>query len=76
MQTVLAREAPYVVGVELTRRNLLALLAKLDGNPPNSACTLERQGFFVKAVENEAHYSDRLAGGLHVDTEYAIRRAQ
>ena len=26
--------------VELTRRNLMSLLAKLDGNPPGSACTL------------------------------------
>jgi hypothetical protein len=56
-----------VVGVELTRRNLEALLAKLDGNPPNSRCTLidETDTMFVKAVENAEHYTARLPGAVH-----------
>ena len=32
--------------VELSRRNLLSLLAKLDGHPPNSACW--REGMLVE----------------------------
>jgi hypothetical protein len=46
--------------VELTRRNLVTLLAKLDD--PDSARTLLREGWAVKAVEDEAHYTDRPHG--------------
>lgn len=59
-------------GVELTRRNLEVLLAKLDGNPPDSACTIEKDGFFVKAVENDEHYTDHQPGIMHPDTEAAL----
>lgn len=61
----------WPVGVELTRRNLNALLAKLDGNPPNSACTLTAPGstFFVKAVEDVEHYADRQPGRMVEETE-------
>lgn len=64
----------WPVGIELTRRNLNALLAKLDGNPPNSACTILAPGstFFVKAVEDSEHYTDRRAGIMHPDTEAAL----
>jgi hypothetical protein len=63
-----------VVTVELTRRNLEALMAKLDGYPEGSACTIcagTSQGgpLLVKAVENAAHYGDRPPGALHRDTE-------
>lgn len=48
--------------VELTRRNLESLLAKLDD--PLSACSLvdgERR-IMVTAVEDDSHYSDRSPG--------------
>jgi hypothetical protein len=68
--------------IELTRRNLLSLLAKLDGNPPNSACTIgepigaagsfERPMWFVKAVEDVEHYADRPPGPMVEETERAL----
>lgn len=49
--------------VVLSRRNLLTLLAKLDGHPPNSACTIgggtDAPGLFVKAEEDDVHYASR-----------------
>jgi hypothetical protein len=47
--------------VTLSRHNLLTLLAKLDGYPSNSACTIALPGvegpeLVVRAEENEAHY--------------------
>lgn len=62
--------------VELTRRNLEALLVKLNGHPPNSACTIMNDGWRVKAVENAAHYADRPAGVMHDETEVAISRPE
>lgn len=55
------------VSVELTRRNLVALLQKLDAEGETSA-TLYKPGagdnslLFVKAVEDEEHYLLRPAG--------------
>jgi hypothetical protein len=48
--------------LELTRRNLEGLLAKLDD--PDSARTLMDPDFkiYVKAVEDEEHYADRPEG--------------
>lgn len=48
--------------VELTRRNLESLLAKLDD--PNSRRTLidPDDQIAVRAVENEEHYKDRAPG--------------
>ena len=68
------KEHNGVVGIELTRRNLKALLAKLDGNPPNSACTLvdRTNAAYVKAVEDVEHYADRAPGALHEDTAKAL----
>jgi hypothetical protein len=67
---------PVALGVELTRRNLLSLLAKLDGHPADSACTIQSpDGFLVKAVEDDAHYSDRRAGHMHPETEKMTRTA-
>ena len=57
-----------VYGVELTRRNLLVLLSKLDRS--DSAKTLMTGGsFFVRAVEDDAHYADRTPGPMHPDDE-------
>lgn len=69
-----------LVNVELTRRNLLTLLAKLDGNPPDSACTIAKivggdNEFYltVKAVEDFAHYGGGVQpGSMHEDTERAL----
>lgn len=53
--------------VELTRRNLTALLSKLDGNPPGSFCTIIDPDYrvAVKAVEDAEHYSERAPGDMH-----------
>lgn len=64
------------ITIELTRRNLLALLAKLDGHPPDSGCEL-RKTFYgaqvaVRAVENDAHYADHDPGALHPATERSL----
>jgi hypothetical protein len=54
--------------IELTRRNLEVLLAKLDD--PASARTLcdGTTGFAVTAVENEAHYANRAPGEVYMPT--------
>ena len=64
---------PFVT-IELTRRNLLVLLAKLDGNPPNSACTIfdSKGRVAVKAVEDAEHYSDREPGRMAAETEAVL----
>ena len=57
-----------VYGVELTRRNLVVLLSKLDRT--DSAKTIMTGGsFFVRAVEDDAHYADRTPGPMHPDDE-------
>lgn len=57
-----------VYGVELTRHNLVVLLSKLDRS--DSAKTLMTGGsFFVRAVEDDAHYADRTPGPMHPDDE-------
>ena len=70
--------------IVLSRRNLLTLLEKLDGHPPNSACTImapPQYGVWaVKAEEDGEHYlgSHRpatlrgMAGRMHPDTEQAL----
>jgi hypothetical protein len=62
----------------LSRRNLEALLAKLDGHPPGSACTIvggsDAEGWTVRAEENGAHYADRPAGMMVADTEIHITK--
>ncbi len=72
--------------VVLSRRNLETLLAKLDGNPPDSACTImapsEYGRWAVKAEENDVHYAhpDREVGPehgrMHPDTEAALLERQ
>jgi hypothetical protein len=58
--------------VELTRSNLIALLVKLDGHPPESACTIKQDGWYVRAVENVEHYADRARGRMVGETEVGI----
>lgn len=64
--------------MELTRTNLRVLLSKLDGNPPNSACTIgghpDADGWYVRAVEDEVHYADRPRGLMHDATEQALEQ--
>lgn len=65
--------------IVLSRRNLLTLLEKLDGHPPNSACTIgapPQYGHYeVKAEPDHVHYFHRdreahgVAGAMHPDTE-------
>lgn len=52
--------------LELTRRNLITLLMKLDD--PKSARTLVdgTGGIIVRAVENDEHYSDRPHGEVYM----------
>lgn len=62
--------------IELTRRNLETLLAKLDD--PLSARTLgkrdEAGGFIlVKAVEDEEHYADRAPGEVYMPSSGEYR---
>lgn len=73
---------PETHTIELTRRNLTALLLKLDGHPPHSACTisepitacaLERPLWSVKAVEDIEHYRDREPGKMIEETERLLR---
>lgn len=63
------RDGRGLVVVELTRRNLQALLAKLDGHPAGSLRTIVKQGVAVRAVEDESHYADEVPGRMHSDTE-------
>ena len=72
-----------VVGVVLSRRNLLTLLAKLDGAPSGSACTIlapvQYGTFFVKGEEDGPHYfhpereARGEAGAMHPATEHVLR---
>lgn len=67
------------IEVTLSRKNILTLLAKLDGNPPDSACTIVGGdgaiGLIMRAEEDDVHYAElgRPAGIMHPDTEDAIR---
>lgn len=69
--------------IVMSRRNLETLLAKLDGNPPDSACEIGAPiiygNFWVKAEENGPHYAHEsrgdvagIAGRMHPDTEAII----
>jgi hypothetical protein len=66
-----------VIEVVLSRRNLTSLLAKLNGYPPNSACTITRDcGEFghlvVRAEPDSEHYDERSPGAMHPITEAAL----
>lgn len=66
--------------IVLSRSNLLALIAKLDGYPLDSACTLvggsSAPGVKLKAEEDEVHYKDRNRGSYHISTELRIKEVQ
>ena len=73
--------SPTKIAITLSQRNLLTLLAKLDGYPPDSACTITSSGvdgptLEVHAEVDEEHYGDRpeAPGPMHPDTEARIRR--
>lgn len=54
--------------VELTRRNLTILLAKLD-DPLSMATLVDGQDkIAVRAVEDSKHYTDRAAGTMLMPT--------
>lgn len=50
------------ITLRVSRRNLLTLLAKLDGNPPDSACTILGPIVWpattLIAEEDDVHYND------------------
>lgn len=50
--------------LELTRRNLEVLLAKLDDPLSQRTLLCPDQKIYVKAVENEEHYADRKPGEM------------
>ena len=69
----------------VSRRNLRALLAKLDGHPPGSACTLIAPAHYglvlISAEEDEVHYANlervsagigEVPGSMHSDTEVIL----
>ena len=69
------------VVITLSQRNLLTLLAKLEGFPPRSACTITFPGddgpsLVVHAESDEEHYATRTAppGRMHPDTEARVRQ--
>lgn len=73
----ISHSAPGYTTVTLSRRNLNALLAKLDGHPPASACRIEREcddGLYLSVVaqEDADHYCDRHPGRMHQATEDVI----
>lgn len=77
----LRRADSEVVEVVLSRRNLRALLAKLDGHPAGSSCTLVREMgdgrlLVLSAEEDGVHYRDRPPGATAAATESALRGAQ
>lgn len=68
----------------VSRRNLLSLLAKLDGHPPGSMCTIgsprdsDSPPVWLKAEEDDVHYSHPSREGappgpMHSDTEAMLR---
>lgn len=64
--------------VELTRRNLETLLMKLDLPAGESECTIstgdQNLTLYVKAVEDDEHYSDRPAGMVHPREERRLTK--
>lgn len=74
------RDTGYMImRVVLSERNVRTLVAKLEGHPPDSACTIVKEtgaGLLIVKVEPDAeHYADRPegpAGPMHPDTEAAL----
>jgi hypothetical protein len=60
--------------ITLSRRNLQSILAKLDGHPPDSACTIFNGPFegyllVLKGEDDDVHYTDEAPGLMHPATE-------
>lgn len=71
---LIADDRGAVVGLVLSRRNLLALLHKLD--MLTSKRTLIADGWFeVRAEDNDVHYEGRHPGDLHPETEAFVAAA-
>lgn len=68
-----------MIHVRLSRRNLKALLAKLDGKPAGSLRRISRYVeetglvLILTAEEDDAHYAGRTPDPMHYETEEAIR---
>jgi hypothetical protein len=60
----------HVARIELTRRNLTTLLAKLDDPASERTLVKDDDGStaWVIAVEDDAHYSDRAPGMVYMPT--------
>jgi len=56
--------------VILSRRNLLALLTKLD--MPGSQRTIYKDSVYVTAEDDVKHYGDRQPGPMHPMTETMV----
>jgi len=77
---------PVTNGLIVSRRNLLSLLAKLDGAPNGSFCEIvfrhpDSAPFHLYAEEDAVHYAhpSRLGsppGEMHEDTERQISQAE
>jgi hypothetical protein len=66
MKFIPAPEGYKLHRLELTRRNLEALLKKLD-DPLSARALLDPDTtIIVSAVENEAHYADREPGAIYM----------
>lgn len=67
------------VNITLSKRNLLSLLAKLNGYPPQSCCTLKKlEGKVILTVcaeDDHTHYANRgyPPGEVHPETAEAIK---
>ncbi len=57
------------VRIYLSRRNLLALLAKLDDHPQGSSRSICLGDLVVTAEEDAEHYRERSPGRMHHETE-------
>ena len=63
-----------LIVVTLSERNLRGLLAKVQGQPAGSACSLRLGRLLVHAEPDAVHYSGRLAPGeMSPATEEAIK---
>ena len=65
------------IHVTLSRRNLLALLAKLSGNPEESHCAIAWDRLIVQAEPDAVHYAGRVPPGrMHPATEIQIKQME
>lgn len=66
----------HTVAVTLSRRNLEALLLKLEDPESMKTISIHEDGYYltVEAEENDTHYADRPAGLMRVKEEQQISR--